>query len=278
MTKILAVSGKSQSGKTTLSNFLHGHEMKRHDIIEKFLISPQGELVVNSLFTDENGRQFEDMGVLDLQQRSDEFYQFASRRIWPIIRAYNFADSLKEMCVMLFNIPPECVYGTDEQKNQVQQHLRWENMPGVIIAAPGDDYDSIFGNLDSLGMVENFTFKTSGGPMTAREFMQYLGTDVMRKMYEPIWIDNCFNRIEEDSPEIAVIGDCRFINEVNAVKSRGGKVVRLLRSVKQGSHTSEVDLDGYNGYDAVINNQDMSIEESTRAFLNAIIALGVTCR
>jgi len=97
-------------------------------------------------------------------------------------------------------------------------------------------------------------------------------------MYEPIWIDNCFNRIEEDSPEIAIIGDCRFINEVNAVKSRGGKVVRLLRSVKQGSHTSEIDLDGYNGYDAVINNQDMSIEESTRAFLNAIIALGVTCR
>jgi hypothetical protein len=274
-----------QSGKTTLSNFLHGHEMKRHDIIEKFLISPQGELVVNSLFTDENGNQFEDMGVLDLQQRSDEFYQFASRRIWPLIRAYNFADSLKEMCVMLFNIPPECVYGTDEQKNQVQEHLRWENMPGVITPESLEeiitqDGSGTSGDIDSIvktGKWHGFLVHPAG-PMTAREFMQFLGTDVMRKMYEPIWIENCFNRIEEDSSEIAVIGDCRFINEVNAVKKRGGKVVRLLRSVKQGSHTSEVDLDGYNGYDAVINNQDMSIEESTRAFLNAIIALGVTSR
>lgn len=288
MTKILAISGKAQSGKTTLSNFLHGHEMKRHDIIEKFLISPEGELVVNSLFTDENGHQFEDMGVLDLQQRSDEFYQFASRRIWPLIRAYNFADSLKEMCVMLFNIPPECVYGTDEQKNQVQEHLRWENMPGICDPEKIKDvFEDISSSSISRSEINANWLKTSygvdvtphdPGPMTAREFMQHLGTDVMRKMYEPIWIDNCFNRIEEDSPEIAIIGDCRFINEVNAVKSRGGKVVRLLRSVKQGSHTSEIDLDGYNGYDAVINNQDMSIEESTRAFLNAIIALGVTCR
>lgn len=273
MTKIIAISGKSQSGKTTLSNFLHGHEMKRHDIIEKFLISPQGELVVNSLFTDESGHQFEDMGVLDLQQRSDEFYQFASRRIWPLIRAYNFADSLKEMCVMLFNIPPECVYGTDEQKNQVQEHLRWENMPSVYTD------EKMYGlSIEANPNLEKVIHYHPEGMMTAREFMQFLGTDVMRKMYEPIWIDNCFNRIEEDSPEIAVIGDCRFINEVNAVKKRGGKVVRLLRSVKQGSHTSEVDLDGHNGYDAVINNQDMSIEESTRAFLNAAIALGVTCR
>lgn len=278
MTKILAISGKAQSGKTTLSNFLHGHEMKRHDIIEKFLISPQGELVVNSLFTDENGHQFEDMGVLDLQQRSDEFYQFASRRIWPLIRAYNFADSLKEMCVMLFNIPPECVYGTDEQKNQVQEHLRWENMPGVVTPKDLDGLNFDGKTLAPYNIKELRLTLHDEGPMTAREFMQYLGTDVMRKMYEPIWIDNCFNRIEEDSPEIAVIGDCRFINEVNAVKKRGGKVVRLLRSVKQGNHTSEVDLDGYNGYDAVINNQDMSIEESTRAFLNAAIALGVTCR
>ena len=281
MTKILAISGKAQSGKTTLSNFLHGHEMKRHDIIEKFLISPQGELVVNSLFTDENGHQFEDMGVLDLQQRSDEFYQFASRRIWPLIRAYNFADSLKEMCVMLFNIAPECVYGTDEQKNQVQEHLRWENMPGVVTPEDLIELEGYNGSQGGTFTLERDLPKLiphAAGAMTAREFMQFLGTDVMRKMYEPIWIDNCFNRIEEDSPEIAVIGDCRFINEVNAVKKRGGKVVRLLRSVKQGNHTSEVDLDGHNGYDAVINNQDMSIEESTRAFLNAAIALGVTCR
>ena len=168
MTKIVALCGKKQSGKTTLSNYLHGHEMKRHDVIEKFFISPIGELVVNCTFHDENGKEFEEMGVLDLQQKNDEFYQYASRRIWPLIRCYNFADSLKEICTMLFNIPPECVYGSDEQKNAIQEHLRWENMPGMD--------------------------KTIGA-MTSREFMQFFGTEIMRKMYEPIWLENCFKRI-----------------------------------------------------------------------------------
>ena len=82
MTKIIAVNGKKQSGKTTLSNYLHGHEMKRHDIIEKFLVSPEGKLVVNSTFHDDNGKEFEEMGVLELDQQTEEFYQYASRRIW----------------------------------------------------------------------------------------------------------------------------------------------------------------------------------------------------
>ena len=58
MTTIVALSGKKQSGKTTLSNYLHGHEMKRHDVIEKFFISPEGQLVVNCTFHDENGKEF----------------------------------------------------------------------------------------------------------------------------------------------------------------------------------------------------------------------------
>jgi hypothetical protein len=249
MTKIVALCGKKQSGKTTLSNYLHGHEMKRHDIIEKFFISPEGQLVVNCTFHDENGKEFEEMGLLDLQQKTNEFYEYASRRIWPLIRAYNFADSLKEICVTLFNIPPECVYGSDEKKNEIQEHLRWENMPGI---------------------------KKLVGPMTAREFMQFFGTDIMRKMYEPIWLENCFKRIEEDNPEIAVIGDCRFINEIEAVKNKGGKVIRLKRSLYESQHQSEKDADNYTAFDSIIDNQNLTIEDSCNQFLSALINMGIT--
>ena len=249
MTKIVALSGKKQSGKTTLANYLHGHEMKRHDVIEKFFISPVGELVVNCTFHDENGKEFEEMGVLDLQQRSEEFYQYAAKRVWPLVRCYNFADSLKEICVMLFNIPPECVYGTDEQKNQKQEHLLWENMPGE------------FNKL---------------GPMTAREFMQFFGTEIMRKIYQPVWLDNCFKRIEEDSPDIAVIADCRFMNEILAVQKHGGKVVRLTRSPHNSTHSSEIDADNYDGFDAVIDNKDMTIEQSCSEFLKKMIDMNIT--
>jgi len=268
MTKIIALCGKKQSGKTTLSNFLHGHEMKRHDIIEQFLISPQGELVVNCTFHDENGKEFEELGVLDLQQHTDEFFQYASRRIWPLIRGYNFADSLKEICVMLFNIPPECDYGTDEQKNQIQEHLLWENMPGHVKI--DKDYT------ESLGNAFYTIAPRSRGPMTAREFMQYLGTDIMRKMYQPIWLENCFRRIEADKPEIAVIGDCRFLNEIEAVQKRGGKVIRLSRSLYESTHQSEIDADMYEGFDGFVDTANLDIEQSCDAFLSELIKLGVT--
>jgi len=248
MTQIIAISGRKQSGKTTLSNFIHGHEMKRHDVIEKFFISDDGQLVVNCTFHDESGKEFEEMGVLDLQQKTNEFFEYASRRIWPLIRGYNFADSLKEICVMLFNISPECVYGTDEQKNQIQEHLMWENMPG--------------------------SEKT--GPMTARDFMQYFGTDIMRRIYEPIWLDNCFKRIEEDKPEIAVISDCRFMNEIKSVQSRGGKVIRLTRSPFLSDHASENDADAYKSFDAVIDNKNMDIKQSCNRFLEILLDMGIT--
>lgn len=275
MTKIIAVNGKKQSGKTTLSNYLHGHEMKRHDIIEKFLVSPEGKLVVNSTFHDDNGKEFEEMGVLELDQQTEEFYQYASRRIWPLIRAYNFADPLKEMCVMLFNIPPECVYGTNEEKNRIQEHLRWENMPGVISDVR---WSILEGSLNPLinTQPEEFGFLVKEGPMTARQFMQFMGTDVMRKIYEPIWVENCFRRIEEDSPEIAVIGDCRFINEIQAVQKAGGKVIRLTRSLYENTHQSEIDADNYDGFDGVIDNQNMSIEESCDSFKKILVGLGIT--
>lgn len=274
MTTIVALSGKKQSGKTSLSNYLHGHEMKRHDIVEKFFLSPEGSLVVNCTFQDEKGNSFEEMGVLDLQQNNDDFYRYAAKNIWPLIRAYNFADALKEMCVMLFNIPPECVYGTDEQKNQPQEHLLWENMPGVVckpnwVSCGNAEYSDL--DPRKIGLIEH-----EPGPMTAREFMQYLGTDVMRKMYEPIWLENCFRRIEEDKPEIAIIGDCRFMNEIHAVQARGGKVIRLKRSLYECNHKSEIDADNYKGFDDVIENDSMNLQESCDLFIESLIKLGIT--
>jgi hypothetical protein len=271
MTIIVALSGKKQSGKTSLSNYLHGHEMQRHDVVKKFFLSPEGNLVVNCTFQDEKGNDFEEMGVLDLQQHNDDFYRYAAKNIWPLIRAYNFADALKEMCVMLFNVPVECVYGTDEQKNQLQEHLLWENMPGVMTqefqigCVDWQSYSSYFA-----------TEEPRQGPMTAREFMQYLGTDIMRKMYEPIWLENCFRRIEEDKPEIAIIGDCRFMNEIHAVQARGGKVIRLKRSLYECNHQSEIDADNYEGFDDVIENDSMNLQESCDLFVESLIKLGVT--
>ena len=168
------------------------------------------------------------------------------------------------------------MYGTDEQKNQLQEHLLWENMPGIM--AP------IEWSMRQGGVAPGYTYHPEDfdlqlkeeGPMTARELMQYLGTDTMRKMYEPIWLENCFRRIEEDKPEIAIIGDCRFMNEIHAVQARGGKVIRLKRSLYECNHQSEIDADNYEGFDDVIENDSMNLQESCDLFIESLIKLGIT--
>lgn len=249
MTTILAISGKKQAGKTTLANFLHGYELVRKGVIEEFRISEDGRLVVNCVSENERGEPVEALGILDLNSTSDAFYDYAEQMIWPHIKLYNFADSLKEICISLFDIPYESVYGTDEQKNQPQEHLRWENMPGVI---------------------------DTNGSMTAREFMQFLGTDIMRKIYEPIWTRNCVKRIMSDSPEIAIIADCRFPNEADAIIDEGGFVIRLTRAPFPEGHKSEVALDQYGRFSKILDNERLSINESCESFLKVAIELGIT--
>lgn len=247
MTVIIGLSGKKQSGKSTMANFMHGYEMKLAGVIEKFDITDKGELLVNCHY-EQNGAIVQDMGVLDLNQKNDTFYEYASNRIWPLIKLYSFADPLKELVMSLFELPYESVYGTDQEKNEVT-HIMWENCPGV---------------------------KNKKGPMTGREIMQFVGTEVFRKMYEPVWINATLNMIEAESPPIAVICDVRFKNEADSIRAKGGKVVRNTRTVSSDFHNSEVDLDDYEYFDLLIDNAKLTIAEANKVLLDNLVDWGVT--
>ena len=222
--KILGISGRKQAGKNTTANILHGVVLKRLNNIEDWNIGASGELLVQT----EGG-----WGEFDVTRQDRAFSEYAEYNMWPFVKLYSFADELKRICVELFNIPYECVFGTDEQKNQVQEHLLWENIPGVT---------------------------TNEGPMTAREFMQFFGTDVCRKMYEPIWVDSCIRKIQAEQSELAIIADVRFPNEARAIERAGGGLLRLTRNIYDDDHSSEVALDDY-PFTNCINNKDNSIDD-----------------
>lgn len=154
---------------------------------------------------------------------------------------YSFADYLKELCV-LFGLSPEMVYGTDEQKNQFT-HIRWDNMPMYTIKDVPIP-KKIYGGGNEF--------------MTAREFMQVLGTDVCRRIYEPIWVESLMKRIAADQVEVAFICDVRYPNEIKAIEQNGGKVIRLTRAPFVDSHSGETCLDDYQ-FDLVVDNKDMDI-------------------
>ncbi len=145
-------------------------------------------------------------------------------------KIYNFADPLKQnICMNIFGLTYDQCYGDDNHKNELV-NCYWP---------------------DTLN------------PMTAREVMQYIGTDIFRKIQKNVWADATILKIKKEAYDLAVIADCRFPNEVEAVKNAGGIVIKLNRNIYYSDHASETALDyenyDYSNFDYVIDNQDIDI-------------------
>ena len=101
---------------------------------------------------------------------------------------------------------------------------------------------------------------------TPRSILQRLGTEAMRQTFGPdIWIRVMRRKIDKvretykDVESTIVIPDVRFTNEAEAIHAWGGVVWRIDRNsagAKNGEplHKSEHELDNWQGWDAVIDN------------------------
>lgn len=119
-----------------------------------------------------------------------------------------------------------------------------------------------------------------------RKELQIYGTDIGRSQKDTVWIDALdmwiqifLNRWTMKMKPVFIITDVRFENEAEYIKNKNGLLVRIeaskrneqkllqesngdieiLNSIK--NHKSETSLDNYNGFDLVINNDYVSIEE-----------------
>ncbi len=65
--------------------------------------------------------------------------------------------------------------------------------------------------------------------LTPRWVLQYWGTEVCRRgFHEDIWVASLENKLRRSSDDV-VISDCRFPNEVAALRRSGGYVIRVHR-------------------------------------------------
>ena len=210
MTKILGFAGKKQSGKNTCCNFLQMLKFHEYGVCKNASLNEQGQILVSDLF----GETVSGSDWIPLTEEYVDISQLLES--FRPCKIYAFADVLKEFAVDVLGLEYNQVYGTNEEKNS-PTHLLWENMPT--------------GN--------------NKGPMTGREVLQYFGSDICRKMYENMWFDACIRRIRKDNPELALISDVRFSNEILGIKEAGGIVFGLPRDIVNGkdTHSSEqVDL------------------------------------
>jgi hypothetical protein len=65
--------------------------------------------------------------------------------------------------------------------------------------------------------------------LTPRWVLQWWGTEVCRKSFhDDIWIASLEARLRNTTDNI-VISDCRFPNEIKAIRNAGGQVIRVVR-------------------------------------------------
>lgn len=65
--------------------------------------------------------------------------------------------------------------------------------------------------------------------ITPRYVLQYWGTEVVRRgFHDDMWVASLENRLRNTKDDI-VITDCRFPNEIKAIRSAGGSVIRIKR-------------------------------------------------
>jgi hypothetical protein len=68
-----------------------------------------------------------------------------------------------------------------------------------------------------------------GQTITPRLMLQLWGTEVCRQgFHDDIWIASLENKLRTTQDDV-VISDCRFPNEISAIRAQGGSVIRVVR-------------------------------------------------
>lgn len=254
--KILGFAGSKQSGKTSSVNFITGLELCSLNIIDSFHLNNNGELIVPTKVGDDILEGVWDSSQVELNW---EGLVWLDQNVYPFIKTYNFADTLKRICVEVFGLDKEKVYGTDLDKNELTD-IQWENLP---------HYEEIY---------NTYVYKDEKPPaglMTYREFMQELGTGVFRHIKKDCWINTTLNMINKEDTELAIIGDVRFADEAQAILDAGGKVIYLQRnSNTEDRHQSENELQSFKDFSAVIDNRAMNIKEKNDEIYQTLRAWG----
>lgn len=110
-------------------------------------------------------------------------------------------------------------------------------------------WSQVNGTLEEKNALDKRYPRPDGTFLTPREAMQFIGTEIGRKLYPNVWVDLALRRAKDaiDVEESRVVfTDCRFVNEAKAIRDAGGQVWRVRRASAdrpQATHASEQMID-----------------------------------
>lgn len=146
----------------------------------------------------------------------------------------SFASKLKDTCSLLFGF----------DRNKLDHDFEYKES----MTLPDGSVDPACGLLN----------------MSRRTIMQRLGTEAIRQNFHPdTWVITLKLAIlngEYDEYDYGFITDCRFINEIEFVKSLDGKLIKVVRVgpietlTTETNHLSESEWLHYTDWDFIIHN------------------------
>ncbi len=155
-------------------------------------------------------------------------------KLKPEFEKKAFADKLKEVANLLTGI---------SIKKFNTQSFKLENMP--------EEWN---------------WFNDPEDPMSVREFLQSLGTDAIREgLHDDAWVIALMAQYKIKKPSEVlpnwVVADIRFPNEAEAIRKKGGILIRLnKKKAKANHHDSELAMNDYGNWNEIYDN-DKGIEE-----------------
>lgn len=174
-------------------------------------------------------------------------------------RIIHFADPLKDILSILYNIPRKYF---DDRK--YKDELYYCMNSGTFV-----EKEKIIDGIVCMADIESFgyNFCFNRWPnkfryIKLRTLMQYIGTNIFREhLSDDIWIKSTISKIVDiaQSRRLCIVPDIRFYNEAKAIKfntdSLYGGVIKINRknTEKINKHDSEIiNID----YDYIIDNND----------------------
>jgi hypothetical protein len=139
-----------------------------------------------------------------------------------------FADKLKDALHVIFNVPKEDLWGSDEDKKKLTT-VKWSSLQGV---EKEDRVDEVH--------------------LSIRELMQIFATEICRSKIPGIW----YEFLNLNAAQNIVVSDLRFDNEASFLRSTGAYLFKVKRqSVSSSDHLSERGINDEQ-MDCIFSNND----------------------
>src|ERR1035437_9965402 len=133
-----------------------------------------------------------------------------------IVQGYNknftiirFADDLKSMASSIFGFSLEDMESQEAKERVFDTPVKMDSyLPSMI------NYTGL--PLKKLGIEAN----------SLRQILQYFGSEYVRSAHQSYWTDRVVTKLKKLKNKV-IVTDCRFENEADAIRSAGGKIIRI---------------------------------------------------